>query len=95
MSSTSDLLVTVPSLVCVGIIVVCVTAVLVAPRRFVRASLIAMLVTIVGYMAVLAIMMLGSPHLITSTEDAEDSTGTDTDEGVAPPPVPTAPDDNY
>jgi hypothetical protein len=54
-----------------------------------------MLVTVVGYMAVLAIMLLGSPYLITSAEDAGESTVTDTDEGAAPTPLPTSPDDGY
>ncbi len=92
---TSSLLMTVPSLVCLGIFLVSATAVLVGPRRFVRPSLIVMLVTVVGYMALLAIMLLGSPYLITSAEDAGESTVTDTDEGAAPTPLPTSPDDGY
>jgi hypothetical protein len=93
----TELVVTVPSLACLGIVVLCFAAVLMAPARFVRPSLIVMLVTVVGYMAILAITVVGSPDLTVGGSDAGDTGGeSETSEGqAAPPPTSVPPSDGY
>jgi hypothetical protein len=94
MDMFDELVVTIPSLVCLGIIVLCAAAVLTAPRRFVRPSLIVMLVTVTGYLAILAITMLGSPDLMTGGggDTSGESEGSES-EAVRSVPVP--PSDGY
>lgn len=63
--------VTVPSFICLAIIAVCVLVVLIAPPRYIRSSFLVILVTIIGYMAVLAITIVGSPHSGSASQDDE------------------------
>lgn len=85
---SSNLLLAIPSVVCVGILIICIIALLVAPPRFIRTSFLVMFVTVMSYMAVLIITMAGSFNPTVS--DTSSTTATqDTDSSAEP--APTAP----
>lgn len=67
----SDAFVTIPSFVCLGIIMVSLLTLLLAPRRYVHGSFLVMVIAVIGYAAVLAITAAGSISPSSSTQDAE------------------------
>lgn len=87
----SDAFATIPSFVCLGIIIVSLLTLLVAPRRYVRGSFLVMVVAVIGYVAVLAITMAGSITPSSSTQSAETQAAEDSSSGHAAP-APVAPD---
>jgi hypothetical protein len=87
----SDLLLTIPSLACLGILLICTIALLIAPPRFVRASFLVMFVTVISYIAILVITLAGSFNpTATDTTTTTQDTG-DSDSGSDTAPAPTAP----
>jgi hypothetical protein len=81
---------TVPSFVCAGIVFAAFLAVLAAPARYVRPSLLMMFIAMLGYAAVLAITMAGSfsptqtptdPAATSDTTPAPDAPSDGTSEG--------------
>jgi hypothetical protein len=89
---TSDLFMTVPSIVCLGIVLLCVIAVLVAPERYIRPSFLVMFVTLISYSAILIITLAGSFNPTSdSTTTISDTSTTSSDSSdsaspSAPPP---------
>lgn len=76
---------TLPSFVCLGLIVLGVVAVLVAPPQYVRHSLVLTLIAVIGYAAVLVIMTIGTPTLTTTEqpEEAASSAGDAADDAAS------------
>lgn len=91
MSEMSDPFVTIPSFVCLGIIIVSMLAVLLAPRRYVHGSFLVMVVSIVGYAAILAITTAGSINPNSPTEEAATQASESSSSGGDTLPAPTDP----
>lgn len=85
----SDSLLTIPSIVCLGILLVCAIVLLVAPPRFIRTSFLVMFVTMMSYMAILVITMAGS--FDPTTDSSSTATTEDSDSASDTAPAPTAP----